>query len=102
MATPKQFSFTFQELATILSKEAGVREGHWGIHVQFGLKATNIGASDKDLRPAAVIPIIEIGLQRFESPNNMTVDAAELSANKAASPRSRGASRAARRKNTRS
>ena len=78
MPTPKQFSFSFQELAAILAKEAGVKEGLWGIHIRFGLKATNIGESNAALTPAAVIPVLEIGLQRFETPNNMTVDAAEL------------------------
>lgn len=78
MATPKQYSFGFKELAEMLVREAGVREGHWGLLIRFGLSASNIGPSDDDLRPAAIVPVMDVGIQQFDKPNSLTVDAAEV------------------------
>lgn len=78
MATPKQFTFAFKELAEVLVREAGVREGNWGLYVRFGLSATNVGTSDDDLKPAAIVPIVELGIQQFDTPNSLTVDAADV------------------------
>jgi hypothetical protein len=79
MATPKQFTFQFKELAALLAREAGVRQGHWGIYVRFGLSASNVGPTQEELRPAAIVPIFELGIQEFDAPNSLTVDAATLS-----------------------
>lgn len=81
MPDPKLYTFTFQEVAAQLAKEAGVTEGYWGISIKFGLQGVNIGPSD-ELRPAAIVPVMEIGLQQFERPNNLSVDAGELKAKK--------------------
>lgn len=82
MATPKQFKFTFKELAEIMVEKAGVQKGLWGLYVRFGIQAMNIGPSDAELKPAAVIPIMELGLQEFETANSLTVDAAEVQGKK--------------------
>lgn len=37
-----------------------------------------MGSNDTDLKPTAVIPILELGLQKFEKENNLSVDAAEV------------------------
>lgn len=76
MAEPSQIGFSFKELAEILVKKQGIHEGVWGIFVRFGLAASNVGPSDSDLKPSAIIPIVEIGLQKFETENNLSVDAA--------------------------
>ena len=78
MATAQVYEFTFKELATLMVRDVGVREGHWGAHAKFGLRATNLGPDDTGLMPAAVVPLLALGLQRFEKPNNLTVDAAEV------------------------
>jgi hypothetical protein len=31
-----------------------------------------------EIVPAAIVPILEMGLQRFETPNSLTVDAAAI------------------------
>jgi hypothetical protein len=79
MAEAKQFTFTFPEIAELLVKHAGVKEGDWGIFVKFGLAGSNIGDNENNLKPAAILPILELGIQRFEKPNNLTVDAAAVS-----------------------
>ena len=42
----------------------------------IGIGAANAGASATDLRPTALVPVVEIGLQRFDDLNNLSVDAA--------------------------
>ncbi|NOT58535.1 MAG: hypothetical protein HOP18_28400 [Deltaproteobacteria bacterium] len=56
-----------------------MHEGTWGIYVEFGIGATNIGdqASGQTL-PAAIVPIINLGLQKFAADNPLAVDAAEV------------------------
>jgi hypothetical protein len=78
MPEPTQLRFSHKEVATALIKDQGIREGIWGLHVRFGIKAMNIGASDDDLQPSAIVPVLTIGLQRFDKVNNLSVDAAEV------------------------
>jgi len=81
MPTPKRVDFSFVELAELLVRDAKLEKGHWGIFVQFGLGAANVSESDEgnNLRPAAIVPIVNIGIQQFDEPNNLTVDAAVVS-----------------------
>lgn len=68
-----------QQIAEILVKNQNIHEGLWGIAVEFGLGATNAGNSvTGQVHPAAVIPVLRIGLQRFDAPSNLTVDAAKV------------------------
>lgn len=78
MPETRQVVFTHRELAEILVHSQGITEGFWGIYVKFGLQAANVGTSSEDLIPAAVLPVLEIGIQRFEKENRLTVNAAEL------------------------
>ena len=75
---PKQITFQFKELAAQRAREAGVHKGHWGLYVRFGLSASNVGPSQEDLLPAAIVPIVELGIQEFDAPNSLSVDAATL------------------------
>lgn len=84
MAQPNQIMYSFKELAALMVKDQGMHEGYWGLSVRFGISATNAGVSESDLRPTALVPIVEIGLQKFEEVNNLSVDAAEV--NPAARP----------------
>lgn len=90
MPNPKQFSFTFAEIAELLAGKAGVTEGHWGLLVAFGISAGNVGLNDDDLKPAAIVPVISIGLQEFEKPNNLTVNAATLKKRTVKTPKATG------------
>ncbi len=86
MAEEQQwFNFTYQELAEMMVKATGVTEGLWGVRINFGIAATNVGSGGQDMRPAAIVPVVDIGLQRFEKPSNLTVDAGEI----AKAPRSK-------------
>lgn len=70
--------YSFKELAALMVKDQGLHEGYWGVYVRFGINAANVGASDTDLRPTALVPIVELGLQKSEDLNNLSVDAAEV------------------------
>ena len=73
-----QYIFSFKEIVTALVKAQGLHEGVWGLFVNFGLNAQNIGPNENELRPSAMIPILSMGLQRFEKETNLSVDAAKV------------------------
>jgi hypothetical protein len=80
MAEAKNYVFDYKEIAEILIKAQGIHEGLWGIYIEFGFGAANIqaGPSQDMVLPAAIIPVKSIGIQRFDEPNSLTVDAAEV------------------------
>jgi hypothetical protein len=73
-----QIIFTYKELVETLVKSQGLHEGIWGLFVRFGLSAANVGENDATLKPAAIIPILQMGLQKMEKESNMAVDAAKV------------------------
>jgi len=78
MPEANQIAYSFKELAALMIRDRSIHEGYWGVFVRFGITATNFGASEADIRPAAIVPIVELGLQRFEELNNLSVDAAKV------------------------
>ncbi len=83
MAETTQIVFTHKEIAEILLRHHGLHEGIWGVYIKFGIKGANVGASDSDLMPSAIVPVLQIGLQKFEKENNLSVDAAKVNPPKA-------------------
>ena len=81
MAEIGNIVFSYKEVVTALLKAQGIHEGKWALFVRFGLNAANIGGNDDDLRPAAIIPILEIGLQKAEKETSVSVDAAKVNPN---------------------
>lgn len=73
-----QITFSYRDLVEILVKQQDLHEGIWGLVLKFGIQATNIGPNDHDLKPAAIIPVLEIGLQKMDKETNLTVDAAKV------------------------
>ncbi len=79
MAEIKSLEFSHKEVAEALVRYNNIREGLWGISIRFGIQGANIGATPGgEIIPAAIVPILNIGLQRFDKPNNLTVDASVL------------------------
>jgi hypothetical protein len=77
MSEIKNVEFSHREVAEALVRLNNIHEGLWGISIKFGIQGANIGVSPGgDLTPAAIIPILNIGLQKFDKPNNLAVDAA--------------------------
>ena len=78
MPEPTNITFNFHEVVIALIKAADIHEGIWGLFVRFGLGASNVGESETAVRPAAIVPIVEIGLQKFDKESSIAVDAAKV------------------------
>jgi hypothetical protein len=80
MPETKNYVFSYTELAELLVKKLDIHEGLWGVFIEFSLGAANVPTSPdgKTLAPAAIAAIKSIGIQRFDAPNNLTVDAAAM------------------------
>ncbi|HYW43662.1 MAG TPA: hypothetical protein VE959_12450 [Bryobacteraceae bacterium] len=78
MPETKNYVFEHTELAEILVKNLGIHEGFWGIYIEFGLKGANVpvGPDSRIILPAAISFVQKIGIQRFDEPNSLSVDAA--------------------------
>jgi hypothetical protein len=80
MAEVKTYLFDYKEVAEALVKKQDIHEGLWGIYMEFGIGAANIPSdpSQQTFLPAAIVPVVKIGIQRFDVPSSLTVDAAEV------------------------
>jgi hypothetical protein len=78
MPETNQLIFSFKEIVTALIKAHDIHEGIWGLFVNFGISAQNIGPNENELRPAAMIPILQLGLLKFDKETNLSVDAAKV------------------------
>jgi hypothetical protein len=78
MAEASQYVFNFKELTEMLVKKQGLHEGQWAILVRFGIGAANVAMGGGDPLPTALVPIIEIGIQRESNTTPLTVDAAKV------------------------
>jgi hypothetical protein len=78
MAKTSQIIFSHKEVVEALIKQHGIHEGIWGLWVKFGIQGANVGVGSTNLVPAAIVPVLEIGLQRFGEVNNLSLDAAEV------------------------
>lgn len=95
MGDAERFTYSYREIAECLIKKQDLHEGIWGLYVQFGIGAANVpkteAEGEKDLVPAAVIPVLRLGIQRFKEESNIAVDAAKvnpLQKSKASKPKS--------------
>jgi hypothetical protein len=95
MAEPARYVYTYKEIAEALVRQQGLHAGLWAIYLEFGIAAANIpqGPAQDQLVPAAIVPVLKVGLQRFEKPNALTVDAAEVNPPAHGRPKSAGRKR---------
>ena len=79
----EQVTFSHKEVAAALIRYNDIHEGLWGLYVEFGLAGANIGPGPEgEMHPAAIVPILKIGLRRFDKPSNLTADASEVNPQK--------------------
>ena len=79
MPETKSLTFTYKEVVEALIRYNNLHEGLWGLSIEFGLAAANVGPEPGgDLSPTAIIPVKKIGITRSNELNNLTVDAAEV------------------------
>jgi len=81
MGEPSRITFSHKEVVEALLKQQGINAGFWGLYIKFGIKAANIGESETEVVPAAIIPVLEVGLQKFDKETNISLDAARIGTN---------------------
>lgn len=88
MPETKNYVFNHTELAEILVKKLDVHEGLWGLYFEFGHGGANVptGPDQKTFLPASITFIQKVGIQRFDTANNLTVDAAQVNPAQPAPP----------------
>ncbi|MGD1101120.1 MAG: hypothetical protein ABSA59_03555 [Terriglobia bacterium] len=76
----KTYTLNLPEIAEILIKKLDIHEGLWGVYLEFGIGTGHVPGSPegKTIAPAVIGVVQKIGIQRFDSPNNLTVDAAKV------------------------
>jgi uncharacterized membrane protein len=78
MAETSQIMFSHKEVVEALIKKQGLYEGIWMLAINFGMQATNVGTSDTDLKPSAIVGVLSIGLHRTEKETALSADAAKV------------------------
>jgi hypothetical protein len=78
MAETGQFIFSYKEVAEALIKKEDLHEGIWQLFVKFNLGAANIGQSETEVSPAAIVSIVQLGLLRADKETSLAVDAAKV------------------------
>jgi hypothetical protein len=80
MAETKVYTFGLNEVVELLIKQQDIHEGLWAFYTEFGFGVANIPMppDGKTFQPAVVNVLNKIGIQRFDSPTNLTVDAAKV------------------------
>jgi hypothetical protein len=84
MAEIERITFTHQEVVTALLKARSIHEGLWTLCIEFSLGATYVGSSEDCVLPAAIIPVVEIGIGQTDQLNNrkhavvLSVDASKV------------------------
>ncbi len=78
MPEPNQILYQLNEVAELMVKAQGITEGHWGLLARFGISGANVQTAEGKLLPSAIVPILELGIQKFEQPSSLTVDASKV------------------------
>lgn len=78
MAEASQYAFSYKEVVEALIRKQDVHEGLWTLNIRFGMQATNFGPNESDLKPTIILPILDIGIQKVDKENNLTVDASKV------------------------
>ncbi len=78
MGAPDKIVFDYKEITELLIKKENIHEGIWALNLDFGLKGANMGPSDEQLVPVAMVAILKIGLQRVDTETNLSVNASKV------------------------
>lgn len=92
MAETTQYAFSLREIAELLIRKHGIREGRWTAQIEFGLGAGHFGPSQNEARPTAFVQVNKILLSRAieDTPSHLVIDAEKLAAGAApAAPKSK-------------
>lgn len=73
----EDYKFSHLEVVEALIKKQGLHEGIWMLSLQFGIGGINVTNPEnhEDLTPAAVVPVVSIGLRKKDALNPLALDA---------------------------
>jgi hypothetical protein len=78
MAETGQYIFDFKEVVEALLKKQGIHEGLWQLFVKFNLGAANVGPTETEVAPTAIVTVIQLGLLKADKETSISVDAARV------------------------
>lgn len=76
--TQSTFSFELKDVLTALIRQQGLREGIWGLGIEFGFGAANFGPTKENAFPSAIAQVQKLGLTRVDAEGPLAVDAAKV------------------------
>jgi hypothetical protein len=75
----EQYLFSHVEVVEALIKKQGLHEGIWMLYFELGVAGANIAHPvTHELTPAAIIPIVKVGLQKTDAVSPIAMDAATV------------------------
>ena len=80
MAEPTQLEYKLKDLAALMVRDQGIKDGHWMILIRFAHTAATIETPIEGAAPASISRVVSIGISRVDQPNPLSVDASEVSA----------------------
>jgi len=80
MAEPTQLEYKLKDLAALMVRDQGIKDGHWMILIRFAHTAATIETPIEGATPASISRVVSIGISRVDQPNPLSVDASEVSA----------------------
>lgn len=66
------------DLAGVLVKHYGLTTGKYELMLEFRLGIGNVGSTEQDRLPGAMVGVSKVGLVRTEKDGPLTVDASEI------------------------
>jgi len=78
MSDVQTITVTHKELVEALITHQGYHEGIWQLYVEFGISATNMQTGSDQILPAAIVPILKIGLTKVGAEGPIAIDAAKV------------------------
>ena len=74
-----QYQFELLEVAKLLLKKQGVKEGLWTVGVQFSIGVANVGPDLSKFFPSVLVGVDKFVISRATEPSPLTVDASTIS-----------------------
>lgn len=80
MSNATQYQFELTEVARILLKKQGIKEGRWTLGVGFNLSPAHAGPTPDSVRPSIIVSVDKLVLSRAEAntPESLAINAASI------------------------
>jgi len=79
MANASRYEFTFEEIATALTRHLHIHEGLWTLSANFKYETKNLTMQDKQTRPGLLAVLDHLSLVRVTAAiPGLTIDAAHV------------------------